>query len=248
MTGALRILLADSDQHSRELLCNMLLLAGNEVVLVRNRQEALRMVRDMAFDAVVVSVKALQRSVIRTIKEMERLRPQAAIVICCAQPQAPPTTSVQGYSLVYEKYFLEAAPEVLCQAVGQRRTPAAPREPERRSQRRFKDQVPVEYRLVGRDGALLEPPGQALTRDLSPAGLMLEADRPLAPESILHLDFALGSPPCFLKALGRLCWIEQEAQDQYRLGLCFTSIDDEDRNWINNYVALHWDSGGRLYG
>lgn len=245
ITAGLRVLVADSDQHSRELLCNLLLLAGNDVVLARNRQEALRMVRDMAFDAVVVCVKALQRSVIRALREIERLRPQAAIVVSCAQPDTAASASVEGYSLVYEKFFFEAAPELLQRAVGRRRVAGLPREPERRVTRRLKDQVPVEYRLAGENGAAFGPPAQALTRDLSPAGLRLEADRPLAPKSVLHLDFALGSPPCFLKALGRLCWVQKEAEDQYSLGVCFTRIDDEDRNWISNYVALHWDSGHR---
>jgi DNA-binding NtrC family response regulator len=248
MKPGLRVLVADSDQHSRELLCNLLLLAGNDVVLARNRQEALRMVRDLVFDAVVVNVKALQRSVIRTLKEMERLRPQVAILVCCAQPEYAPVASVEGYSLVYEKFFLETAPELLRQAVSRRQARALRCEPERRAVRRLKDQIPVEYRLVGEDGAMLEPAGQALTRDLSPAGLMLEADRQLAPMSVLHLDFALGSPPCFLKALGRLCWIHEEAADQYSLGVCFTMIDDEDRNWISNYVDLHWDSASRAIG
>jgi hypothetical protein len=171
-----------------------------------------------------------------------------AIVVSCAQPDIGPSASLQGYSLIYEKYFLEAAPELLEKAVGRRRAAALRREPERRAVRRLKDQIPVAYRLVGEDGALLEPPGQALSRDLSPAGLMLEADRHIAPDSILHLDFALGSPPCFLKALGRLCWIRKEAEDCYCLGVSFTGIGDEDRNWISNYVTLHWDSGSRAVG
>jgi hypothetical protein len=113
--------------------------------------------------------------------------------------------------------------------------------------RRLKDQIPVEYRLTG-NGAAQVPRGRALTRDLSAAGLMLEADCEIAAMSTLHLDFALGSPPCFLKATARVCWIQKEAEDQYRLGICFSAIDDEDRNWIRNHVALHWDSGGRATG
>lgn len=239
MTAGLRVLVADSDQHSRELLCNLLLLAGNEVALARNRQEALRLLRDMAFDAVVVAVKALQRSVIRTLREIERLRPKAAIVISCSQPEAASLARVEGYHLVYAKFFLEAAPELLQRAVSRRRSATASREPERRATRRIRDRVPVEFRLVGEGGAVLEPAGRALTRDLSPDGLMLEADRRLEPASILHLDFALGSPPCFLKALGRLCWVRQESEDLYSLGVCFTRINDEDRNWISNYVTRH---------
>lgn len=243
--GGLRVLVAGSDQHSRELLCNLLLLAGNDVMLARNRQEALRMVRDMAFDAVVMNVKALQRSVLRSLKEMERLRPRVAIVVCCAHLGSTPAASIEGCSLVYEKFFLEAAPELIQKAVERRRTVSLPREPERRVARRLKDQIPVEYRLIGPEGRLLGPAAQALTRDLSPAGLMLEADRQLPAGTLLHLDFALGSPPCFLKARGQLCWIHQEAEDQYRLGVRFTCIDDEDKNWISNHVALHGNGGSR---
>jgi hypothetical protein len=121
-------------------------------------------------------------------------------------------------------------------------------EPERRGVRRLRDQIPVEYRLLGEGGRLVGPVGRALTRDLSPAGLMLEADRSLPAECTLQLDFALGSPPCFLKAAGRLCWIQQEDEGVFSLGVSFTSIDDEDRNWISNYVALHWAGGGRATG
>ncbi len=248
MTSSLKVLVADSDQHSREMLCNLLLLAGHEVLLARNRQEALRMVRELPFDAVVVNVKALQRSVIRALREIERLRPRVSVLVCCAQPEMAAESYVEGFSLVYEKYFLEAAPELLERAVRRSRGVARQREPERRRVRRLKDQVPVEYRVGGKDGPAPGPAAKALTRDLSPAGLMLEADRQLDPMSTLHLNFALGSPPCYLKALGKLCWIQKEAEDQYSLGVYFTSIAEEDRNWISNYVALHWDSGLRAIG
>jgi CheY-like chemotaxis protein len=238
MKDGFRVLVTDSDQQSRELLCNMLLLAGNEVMLARGREEALTRLREVPFDAVILVSRGLTRTVLNTADQIGSLRPRTAVVIASGEPVS--MAAAEGYNVVYKDFFLDSAMEVLRRAVARRQVAASASDTERRQVRRMREQLPVEYHLVREDGNLQKPPGKALTLDLSPAGLMLEVDRAIVPGCRLQLDFAVGSPPYFLKALGEVRWKrEGDPNAPHIVGIQLVHIDAEDRNWVANYISVH---------
>ena len=115
---------------------------------------------------------------------------------------------------------------------------------ERRKFTRLKDNILVLYYLESRPFAEFK----AITRNISPAGLMFETDRNIFKESKLKLEIYQPTS-CYknmffcIPVLAKIIWVSEiekdnfeKGENKYRVGVEFVEIKEEDKEKIANYV------------
>jgi len=109
---------------------------------------------------------------------------------------------------------------------------------EKRTSARATDACRIVYRSL--DGeAITERKSAASTLNLSASGLCLVADEPLLPDRHVALELTLSDREDPVVAIGCVVWCDRDG-DQFRVGVCFTWLRDEDRvdlRTIGEYVA-----------
>jgi hypothetical protein len=99
-------------------------------------------------------------------------------------------------------------------------------ESNRRQHERINERLLVKVRPIGDEpsGTLIE----AETVNMSESGLCLVAPQALAAETQLALELNLKGHEDTVMAIGRVVWCDRD-DEQYRVGICFTWLRDEDR-------------------
>jgi hypothetical protein len=99
--------------------------------------------------------------------------------------------------------------------------------PEKRGATRVSQRCQISYRSV--DSADDNPKRVATqTLNLSSSGLCLIAPEALVPDRHLALELQINDRDAPLMAIGRVVWCDRDG-DQYRVGVCFTWLREEDR-------------------
>jgi len=110
--------------------------------------------------------------------------------------------------------------------------------PENRGATRISERCQISYRSV--DDTDNNPKRIATqTLNLSSSGLCLVAPEALIPDRHLALELEITEREEPLVAIGRVVWCDRDG-DNYRVGICFTWLREEDRNdlpKIAEYVA-----------
>ena len=98
---------------------------------------------------------------------------------------------------------------------------------DRRRDPRLAEQCHVAYREI-REGETKRKTTDADMVNLSASGICLSSPEPVAPDTHLALEVGLEGEPAPVMAIGRVVWCDRDA-DQYRIGICFTWLREEDR-------------------
>jgi len=107
--------------------------------------------------------------------------------------------------------------------------------PEKRGAPRIEERCKVSYRAV--DKTENNPKRIATqTLNLSSSGLCLVAPEALVPDRHLALELQFDSREQPLVAIGRVVWCDRDG-DQYRVGICFTWLREEDRRDLGEIAA-----------
>lgn len=119
---------------------------------------------------------------------------------------------------------------------------------ERRKFPRLNDNIFISYRLG-------QKICKAIAKNISCGGLMFEAEKKVPVG--MEVDFEIYQPVnCFktvifvIPASAKVVWRRkikygflETGQNQYKVGVCFTKIKNEDRERIKEYVAVNLNKG-----
>ena len=108
---------------------------------------------------------------------------------------------------------------------------------ERRGAPRIDEQALVKFKDIG--GGEGRKTVAAKTLNMSESGLCLLSPEALDPDANLALELSLEGHDSAVMAVGRVVWCDPDGED-YRVGICFTWLRDEDRDalqGIAEYVA-----------
>ena len=109
---------------------------------------------------------------------------------------------------------------------------------DKRDMARVSDACRVAYRSI--DGSSpAERKIAARTLNLSASGVCLVAEDALQPDRHVALEMILSDRDAPVVAVGRVVWCDRDG-DQFRIGVCFTWLREEDRKdlgIIGDYVA-----------
>lgn len=95
----------------------------------------------------------------------------------------------------------------------------------------------VKFKDIGGGAARKTVAGKTL--NMSESGLCLLSPKALAPDAHLALELSLKGHDAAVMAIGRVVWCDPDGDD-YRVGICFTWLRDEDRDSLQviaEYVA-----------
>ncbi len=102
---------------------------------------------------------------------------------------------------------------------------------------RIDEQALVKFKDIG--GGAGRKTVAAKTLNMSESGLCLLSPKALAPDAHLALELSLKGHDAAVMAIGRVVWCDPDGDD-YRVGICFTWLRDEDRDSLQviaEYVA-----------
>lgn len=108
---------------------------------------------------------------------------------------------------------------------------------ERRKYVRLQATVQVNYKIIGKPGAV-----EVFSKNISAGGLCVVADKELSPDTPLQLEIKIPDLKAPIQAIGRVVWQndigtgDAKSIGQFETGIEFTGISDFDRFNINRYV------------
>ena len=109
---------------------------------------------------------------------------------------------------------------------------------ERRQAPRIPARAQVKFRDIGDGGA----GGKAVateTLNISASGLCLVSPEAVRPEAHLAIELSLEGQDSTVMCIGRVVWCDRDGEN-YRVGVCFTWLRDEDRESLQviaDYVS-----------
>ena len=109
---------------------------------------------------------------------------------------------------------------------------AAPREVEVHVERRRSPRAPVVVRV---EYSTVDAFFSDFSRDLNEGGIFIETDRPLEPESEVHLQFRIPGDDEPLRVRGRVAW-SARGGPRSGMGVEFEALPPEARERINDLV------------